>query len=437
MTKTKHGYMSLKNRLIILSFLQFFVWGAWLISLGGYMFTFEGDKCARGALVGATYGTMGIASLFMPALLGFLADRFINAERLLAFCHICCAGALYWAYQTTDVEQLYWVILTVSIFYMPTIALSNTVSYNLLSKGNYDIQKSFPPIRVWGTIGFIVAMWFVDLTGWRSNHNQFLLSLAGCLVLGIYSLMLPASPPSKASKSSSIINVLGLDAFVLFKNTKMLIFFLFAFGLGAVLQISNAFADPFIGDFAKDYSGYFAVDHPQLLISLSQISETVFILTIPFFLKRFGIKNVMLFAMIAWFLRFGLFGIGNPGTGLIFLVSSMIVYGFAFDFFNISGSLFVEKESQPHIRASAQGLFMMMTNGFGAVAGGWAAGKVVSYFTTNVDGACSGVKDWQSIWFVFAGYALALAVLFFFVFRYKHDPKAITNTHPDHVLPPE
>lgn len=429
--------MNLKNRLTFLSFLQFFVWGAWLISLGGYMFTFDGDKCERGALVGATYGTMGIASLFMPALLGFLADRFINAEKLLAFCHLCCAGALYWAYQTTDVNSLYWVILTVSIFYMPTIALSNTVSYNLLSKNKFDIQKTFPPIRVWGTIGFIVAMWMVDLTGWRSNHNQFLLSMIGCIVMAIFSFMLPPSPPSKVAKSASIINVLGLDAFVLFKNVKMLIFFLFAFGLGAVLQISNAFADPFIGDFAGAYQGYFAVEHPQLLISLSQISETVFILTIPFFLKRFGIKKVMLFAMMAWFLRFGLFGIGNPGSGLIFLILSMIVYGFAFDFFNISGSLFVEKESSPHIRASAQGLFMMMTNGFGAVAGGWAAGKVVSHFTKNVEGTCSGVKDWQSIWFVFAAYAIVLAVLFLLVFRYKHDPNAIKTDHPAPVLPTE
>ena len=422
--------MSIKFKLTILSFLQFFVWGAWLISLGGYMFTFDGDKCARGSLVGATYGTMGIASLFMPALLGFVADRFINAEKLLGICHLLAAAALFWAYQTVDVENLYWVILTVSIFYMPTIALSNTVSYNLLTKNNYDVQKAFPPIRVWGTIGFIVAMWLVDLTGWRSNHNQFMLSLVGCLVMAVFSFTLPPSPPSKAAKSSSIVNILGLDAFVLFKNPKLLVFFLFAFGLGAVLQISNAFADPFIGDFAGDYKGFFAVEHPQLLISLSQISETVFILTIPFFLKKFGIKNVMLFAMIAWFLRFGLFGIGNPGTGLVFLVASMIVYGFAFDFFNISGSLFIENEASPSIRASAQGLFMMMTNGFGAVVGGWAAGKVVSYFTKNVEGVCNGVKDWQSIWFVFAGYALVLAVVFVFAFKYKHEPEKIKEiTH--------
>lgn len=419
--------MSIKLRLTVLSFLQFFVWGAWLISLGGYMFTFEGDKCARGSLVGATYGTMGIASLFMPALLGFIADRFINAEKLLGFCHLGAAVALYWAYQTTDVNTLYWVVFTISIFYMPTIALTNTVSYNLLSKNNYDVQKSFPPIRVWGTIGFIVAMWLVDLTDWGTSRNQFMISLIGCVVMAFFSFTLPPSKPSKVSKSSSLVSILGLDAFVLFKNSKMLIFFLFAFGLGAVLQISNAFGDPFLRDFAGEYKGYFAVEHPQLLISLSQISETVFILTIPFFLKRFGIKNVMLFAMLAWFLRFGLFGIGNPGNGLIFLVSSMIVYGFAFDFFNISGSLFVEKEADPSIRASAQGLFMMMTNGFGAVVGGWAAGKVVSYFTKNVEGICNGVKDWQSIWFVFAIYALVLAIIFFFVFKYKHNPNDIQN----------
>ncbi|MGC4039733.1 MAG: nucleoside permease [Flavobacterium sp.] len=419
--------MSIKFRLTLLSFLQFFVWGAWLISLGGYMFTFPGDACERGALVGATYGTMGIASLFMPALLGFVADKYVNAEKLLAFCHLFCALALYWAYTTTDVNNLYWVILTVSLFYMPTIALTNTVSYHLLSNNNFEVQKVFPPIRVWGTVGFIVAMWLVDLTGWRSDHNQFLVSAVGCLVMAAFCFALPKCPPSKTSKSSSLIEILGLDAFVLFKNPKMLIFFVFAFGLGAVLQISNAFADPFLNDFGGDYKGYFAVDHPQLLISLSQISETVFILTIPFFLKRFGIKKVMLFSMIAWFLRFGLFGIGDPGSGLIFLVLSMVVYGFAFDFFNISGSLFVEKEASANMRASAQGLFMMMTNGLGSLVGGWCAGKVVSHFTENVSGNCNGVKDWSSIWFAFAVYALILAIVFAFVFKYKHNPKEMEN----------
>jgi NHS family xanthosine MFS transporter len=232
---------------------------------------------------------------------------------------------------------------------------------------------------------------------------------------------MPSCKPAKATKGSSFINMVGLDAFVLFKQPKMVIFFLFAMLLGAALQITNAFGEPFLHDFSKEYAGTFAVEHPSLLISLSQISETLFILTIPFFLRRFGIKKVMLMSMAAWVLRFGLFGIGNPAEGLFFLVLSMIVYGMAFDFFNISGSLFVEKEAPVKIRASAQGLFMLMTNGLGAMIGGWAAGLVVDYFTVD------GVKNWQSIWFAFAGYALVLSIIFPVVFRYKHDKEALQN----------
>ncbi len=414
--------MTIKLRLTILNFLEFFVWGSWLISLGGYMFTFPGDLCERGALVGATYGTMGIASLFMPTLVGIIADRFVNAEKVLGICHIAGAIVLYWASTVTKVDTLYTIILINSCFFMPTIALSNTVSYNILTQQNLDVQRIFPPIRVWGTVGFIIAMWSIDLMGWTKSHNQFLFASTAGVIMGIYSFSMPACKPAKATKGSSFAEMFGLNAFVLFKQPKMLIFFVFAMLLGAALQITNAFGQPFLNDFGTTYKGTFAVDHPSLLISLSQISETLFILTIPFFLKKFGIKKVMIISMLAWVLRFGLFGIGNPGEGLTFLVLSMIVYGMAFDFFNISGSLFVEKEADKSIRASAQGLFMLMTNGIGAMMGGWAAGKVVDHFTTNNMGACSGVKDWPSIWFSFAGYALVLAIIFPLVFKYKHKP---------------
>ena len=408
-----------------MNFLQFFVWGSWLISLGGYMFTFPGDLCERGALVGATYGTMGIASVFMPTLIGIIADRFVNAERVLGFCHLAGAVVLYWASTVNNVDTLYFIILINSCFFMPTIALNNTVSYSILTQQGLDVQKIFPPIRVWGTVGFIVAMWAVDLLGWTKSPNQFLFAATAAVIMGIYSLTMPQCKPAKATKGSSFVNTFGLNAFVLFKQPRMVIFFLFAMLLGAALQITNAFGEPFLHDFENNYKGTFAVEHPSLLISLSQISETLFILTIPFFLKRFGIKKVMLLSMFAWVLRFGLFGIGNPAEGLVFLVLSMIVYGMAFDFFNISGSLFVEKEADKNIRASAQGLFMLMTNGLGAMFGGWAAGKVVDHFTTNIAGACSGIKDWSSIWFTFAAYALVLAIIFPFVFKYKHDRNAM------------
>jgi NHS family xanthosine MFS transporter len=279
--------------------------------------------------------------------------------------------------------------------------------------------KDFPPIRVWGTIGFIVAMWTVDFCGWTKSPMQLYVSAISAIVLGIYAFTLPKCPPAKVDTKKSLVSSLGLDAFVLFKQTKMLVFFIFAMLLGAALQITNAFGGAFLDDFKTTYPNSFGVQHPNLLLSISQISETLFILTIPFFLQRFGIKKVMLLSIFAWVFRFGLFGIGNPGDRLILLILSMIIYGMAFDFFNISGSLFVEKEADIKIRASAQGLFMLMTNGIGAYIGGEISGWVVDYFTVGE------VKDWQSIWFTFAGYALVLGIIFPLVFKYKHEREAV------------
>jgi NHS family xanthosine MFS transporter len=422
----KIAAMNLRYRLTLLSFLQFFVWGIWLISLGGYMFANFNNPVdpALGSRVSKTYGTMGWASLIMPAIMGILADKYIRAEIVLGLCHILGGAGLYYASTVTNAGDMYWAIMLVSCFYMPTIALSNSVSYSLLSKNNFDIQKSFAPIRVFGTIGFIVAEWAVDLLGWTQNNNQFYFAAAAGVLTGLYCFSLPRIEVNTSAEKKSFATRLGLDAFRLFRNATMAKFFLFAMFLGAALQITNMFGFPFIKDFGNDpqYADSFAVQRTNILISLSQISETLFILAIPFFLRRFGIKQVMLISMFAWVLRFGLFGIGNPGTGLFLLILSMIVYGMAFDFFNISGSLFVDREARPAIRASAQGLFMLMTNGLGAILGGEFAGRVVDYFTNS-----AGQKDWQAIWFTFAGYALAIAILFLIMFKYKHDPNAVKD----------
>jgi MFS transporter, NHS family, xanthosine permease len=413
--------MNLKLRLTTLSFLQFFVWGIWLISLGGYMFvTFKDPNI--GLKIGSTYGTMGWASLFMPALMGILADKYVRAEILLALCHLLAGAGLYYASTVTTATDMIWAIFAVSCFYMPTISLSNSISYTLLSKNKLDVQKTFAPIRVWGTIGFIVAEWGVDLLGWSDNANQFYFAAAAEVLVAIYCFTLPRIDVNTSQEKKSLSTRLGLDAFQLFKRPIMLKFFLFAMLLGAALQITNMFGSAFLGDFAKvpEYQDSFAVNYSIILISLSQISEALFILAIPFFLRRFGIKQVMLISMFAWVLRFGLFGLGNPGPGLYLLLLSMIIYGMAFDFFNISGSLFVDKEAKPAIRSSAQGLFMLMTNGLGAILGGIFAGKVVDYFED-----AAGNKDWQSIWFTFAAYALGIAILFLALFRYKHNPKEV------------
>jgi len=412
--------MNIRLRLVIMNFLEFFIWGSWLISIGGYLFN---ELHFSGVQVGSIYGTMGIASLFMPALLGIVADRWINAERVLGLCHIAGAILLFWASTVTSFKMLYLIMFFNAMVFMPTIALNNTVSYIILENKGFNIVKDFPPIRVWGTVGFIVAMWMVDLCGWTKSPLQLYISSVSALVLGIYSFTMPKCPPAKTKEKKSLISSLGLDAFVLFKKRKMLVFFLFAMLLGAALQITNAFGSAFMDDFKTGYADSFGVKHSNLLISISQMSETLFILTIPFFLRKFGIKRVMLISIFAWVFRFGLFAVGNPGSGLILLILSMIVYGMAFDFFNISGSLFVEKEADIKIRASAQGLFMLMTNGLGAFFGTLISGEVVDHFTIN------GVKNWTSIWFSFAGYALLLGIIFPIVFKYKHDPKAMENIH--------
>ncbi len=417
--------MNIKNRLTLMNFLQFFVWGIWLISLGGYMGqTFgpiEGNSI--GLSIGRTYGSMGWASLFMPAILGIIADKYFSAQIVLGISHIIAGISIFLASKAANSTEMYWVIFATSCFYMPTIALNNSVSYALLNKFNYDVQKTFTPIRVWGTVGFVLAMWITDLTDWKSNINQFVFASVAMVITGLFCFTLPNVPAENKSINKSLSSKFGLDSFVLFKQKKLAIFFVFAMMLGAALQITNMFGDTFIRDFGSnpEYKGTFGVNHSVFIISLSQISETLFILTIPFFLKRFGIKQVMIFSMIAWVLRFGLFGIGNPGSGVIFLILSMIVYGMAFDFFNISGSLFVEKETDSKMRSSAQGLFMLMTNGIGAIIGGEFAGRTVSYFTID------NKVHWSNVWFSFAGYALVILILFTFIFKYKHNPDKVAN----------
>lgn len=405
---------NIKIRLTVMNFLQFATWGAWLISLGGYMAV---KLSADGEQIGAVYALMGIASLFMPGIIGIVADRWVNAERLLGALHLIAGGILIAVANTMDYGLFYTLMLCLCMCYMPTLALTYTIAYSALNKAKLDIVKTFPPIRVWGTVGFILAMWIVDLTGSGRSEMQFYISAAFAILLGIYSFTLPACPPNRevGAEKKSLLSTLGLDAFVLFKSRKMAVFFIFSILLGACLQITNAFGNPFLDSFKADYADSLAVRYPNVLLSLSQISETLFILAIPFFLSRFGIKRVMLISMLAWVLRFGLFGIGNPGDGFIFLILSMIVYGMAFDFFNISGSIFVDREVDTKIRASAQGLFIIMTNGIGAIIGSLASGWIVKHFTHG------GTTDWQTVWYILAGYAFVIMVLFAILFRYKEE----------------
>lgn len=412
-----------------MNFLQFAVWGAYLTSMGTYL-----ARIGLGSHIGLFYAMQGIVSLFMPAVLGIIADRWIPAQRLLGISHLLAAlfmaGAGYYGMTAGDHVSfpVLFAFYSFSVaFYMPTLALSNSVAYTALDKVGLDTIKAFPPIRTFGTIGFICSMWLVDLLGFQANYMQFFMCAIWGVLLAVYACTLPDCPVSHDDGAKkSLVEALGLRAFLLFKDKKMAIFFIFSMLLGVSLQITNGFANPFITSFDKipAYADTFGVQHANLLISLSQISETCCILLIPYFLGRFGIKKVMLIAMGAWVLRFGLFGLGNPGSGVWMFILSMLVYGVAFDFFNVSGSLFVDKETDLSIRSSAQGLFIIMTNGIGATVGTLTAQLIVNRFV-DFNSELPQTEGWAASWFIFAAYALVVAVVFAFVFKYKHEkPKS-------------
>ncbi|MES2659771.1 MAG: nucleoside permease [Verrucomicrobiota bacterium] len=416
--------MGIKIRLVVMSFLQFFVWGAWLITVSNYWFI---TKQWGGEEFGAIFSTLGLASLIMPAITGIIADRWVNAEKLYGVLHILGGIALACIPMVNHPGIFFWVIFAAMLCYMPTISLSNSVAYNILKTNGFDVVKVFPPIRVWGTIGFIAAMWVTNLTGNKASANQFHIAAVAAVILGVYSFSLPKCPPLRSTaKDAPWIELLGLNAFKLFGSLKLALFFIFSMFLGGALQLTNMYGDVFISEFAEipEYSDSLVVKYSTIIMSISQVSETLFILAIPFFLKRFGIKKVMLISMFAWVLRFAFFAYGDPGAGLWLIVLSCIVYGMAFDFFNISGSLFIETTTDSGIRSSAQGLFMMMTNGFGAIFGGLVSGYVIEkYFTSN------GKTDWHDVWLSFAFYALVIAVAFALLFRHEHDPDAV-EVHP-------
>jgi len=411
--------MNIRHRLILMNFMQFFIWGSWLLTIGAYWFQ---NKQWSGTNFGAVFSTMGIASIFMPAIAGIIADKWINAERLYGIFHIIGGIILCILPQINDPNVFFWVMLVNMMFYMPTIGLSITVGYTSLKMNQYSIIKAYPPIRVWGTIGFIVALWVISLLKFETTPLQFYVASGASFLLGAYAFSLPACRPMGKGHRPDLVSALGLNAFALFKNRKMAWFFIFAMLLGASLQLTNAYGDTFLHDFAKipSFADAIAVKYPAIIMSISQISETLFILTIPFFLKRFGIKKVMLMSMIAWVFRFALFAYGDPTGGLWMIVLSCIIYGMAFDFFNISGSIFVETQSIPAIRASSQGLFMMMTNGFGAFLGSRISGIVIDKFF-KVDGQFV----WKEIWIAFAAYSLVVAILFAILFKHEHDPSEV------------
>jgi NHS family xanthosine MFS transporter len=414
---------AIKTRLTLLSFFQFFVWGAWLTTIGTYCTEGKGWSFPQ---FGAIFSTLALSSILMPSIIGIIADKWLRAERLYGILHLTYGSIMLLIPNiaflqelfpslaaTQEYEILYWIVFAGMMAYMPSISLSNSVSYRILKMNNLNVQTDFPKIRVWGTIGFIAAMWLTNLSGSKASANQFYIAGVGAILLGIYAFSLPAChPQGKTNEKKSLAQQLGLDAFKLFGEYRMALFFIFSILLGAALQLSNMYGDAYLSSFPK---GTLVEKYSTIIYSISQVSETIFILTIPFFLKRFGIKNVMLFALIAWVLRYGFFAYGSSDFGVFLIVMSCIVYGMAFDFFLISGSMFVEANTDSNIRSSAQGLFIMMTNGIGAYIGTVASSQIIdNYFKISAT-----ETDWQGAWLLFAGYSLVVAILFLLLFKEK------------------
>lgn len=427
----------IRTRLAAMSFLEFAVWGSYLISLGNFL-----TQVGLAKDIYWFYTVQGIVSILMPALVGIIADKWIQAQRMLSLCHLIAGlsmGAAGW-YALSHAGNVefgpLFVLYTVSVaFYMPTIGLSNSVAYSALNQAGLDTIKAFPPIRTLGTIGFIVAelmVNFIHIEGvsMQATCYQLFLSGAFSMVMVIYALTMPACPINKEKVKGGLVEALGIKAFTLFKEKRMAIFFIFSFLLGVSLQITNSYGTPFISSFSQvqEYANSWVAKNSTALISLSQMSETLCILLIPFCLKKFGIKAVMLMSMFAWVFRFGFFGLGNPEGGVALFVASMIVYGIAFDFFNVSGSLYVDSQTNPSMRSSAQGLFMLMTNGLGATAGTLAAGFVVNHFVYSHENPVEQITGWKISWYCFAGFALVVAIAFWLIFKDDSKSKDVKAT---------
>ncbi|MDE6453974.1 MAG: MFS transporter [Muribaculaceae bacterium] len=419
---------AIKTRLAALGFLEFAVWGTYLVSIGLYL-----SSVGLGDYIFWFYTMQGLVSLFMPGIVGMIADRFIPAQKMFSICHLIAglfmiAAGWYAMEAGSDVSfGPLFALYSVSVaFFMPTIGLNNSVAFNALGKAGLDTVKHFPPIRVFGTVGFIAAEWFVnfvkiDGVPFSNSYTQLFACGTVSLILAAYALSMPACPVNHGTKCS-LSEALGLKAFKLFKRKEMAVFFIFSMLLGVSLQITNSYGTTFIEHFKSiaQYADDFFASNSVFLISLSQCSEALCILLIPACLRKFGIKGVMLIAMMAWVLRFGFFGLGDTSTsGVGLLMLSCVVYGVAFDFFNVSGGLYVDKQTSPEMRSSAQGLFMIMTNGIGASLGTWIAGTFVinkKVFVGGLD-AVQQLDGWRESWFIFAAYALVVAVLFFFIFK--------------------
>ncbi len=393
------------TKLSLMMLLEYFVWGAWYVTLSNYM---ANNLNASGGQIGSAYNALAIATMISPFFVGMVADRFFAAQKIMGVLHIAGAALLYWASQAETFPGFYWLVLAYSLLYMPTIALSNNVAFQQMS----DPGRMFPWIRVFGTVGWIVAGLMISALDAEGSAFTFQMAAIASLVLGLFSFALPDTPPKGKGADASASSVLGVDAFVLFKNKPFLVFFIAAILVCIPLSFYYGFANLFLNEAG--------MENAAGKMTLGQFSEGIFILAIPFLFYRIGVKNMVLIGMIAWFLRYICFAHGDAGDNLWMLYAGIILHGICYDFFFVTGYMYTEHKAGEKIKNAAQGLFTFATYGLGMFIGTAISGVVADYYT--VDGAF----QWRSIWYVPAGIAVFVLVYFVIFFKEKREIKPAT-----------
>jgi nucleoside transporter len=387
--------------LCLMMFLEYFIWGSWYVTMNTYM---RVNLHSSGVQIGAAYSALAIATMISPFVVGMVADRYFAAQRIMGVLHLLGALLLYFATTTVLNGPFYWIILVYSLLYMPTIALSNSIAFNQMNNPG----KQFPWIRVFGTLGWIVAGKLIGVQLWEDNgHSEytFYLAAGASATLGIISFFLPNTPPKASASQASAAKALGTEAFVLFKNKPYLIFFIAAILVCIPLSFYYGFAEGFLNEIGMKGTASKMI--------FGQFSEALFILAIPFLFNRIGVKKMLLMGMTAWILRYVCFAYGNIDANLWLLYAGIILHGVCYDFFFVTGYMYTEKKAGAAIKNAAQGLFTFATYGVGMFIGTWISGFVVDNYVTTTG------HNWTKIWFVPAYIALGVLIYFILFFREK------------------
>jgi nucleoside transporter len=390
------------TKLSVMMLLEYFIWGAWYVTMGTYMSEFLD---ATGTQIGAAYSALAIATIISPFFVGMVADRYFAAQRIMGVLHILGGALLYFATTVSDNSTFYWIILFYSLLYMPTIALSNSIAFHQMT----DPGKQFPWIRVFGTIGWIVAGLMIAALSIEKTRFTFQMAAIASVALGFFSFVLPNTPPKGKTAESTASSAIGTEAIVLFKDRPYLIFFIAAILVCIPLSFYYGFANLFLNELGMENAAGKMI--------LGQVSEAVFILAIPFLFNRIGVKNMLLLGMTAWILRYICFAYGDVNANLWMLYAGIVLHGICYDFFFVTGYMYTEKKAGEKIKNAAQGLFTFATYGVGMVIGTRFSGLVTDYYTEN------GTPNWTQIWYVPAFIAVGVLLYFILFFKEKKDIK--------------